>query len=176
MVGKGAVLRTIAAVRPFVLLLTAAALAFGGCGGDDDEPAAPAPTVTTPSVTTPSETEPPAEPEEPKRERTPPSLADCIRSADGVSDVLLKGRDSEDARFFADLVGGRVVVLGVTLEGQSAEVSVFLFASAADARKAAPSAGGGGVEARAAGSAVVAGPPGAKAAAVDGCLRETGYG
>jgi hypothetical protein len=100
-------------------------------------------------------------------------VADCIRSADGVSDVLVKGRDNEDARFFAELVGGRVEVLGVTLAGQTAEVSVFLFASAGDARKAAPSAGGGGVVAKVHGSAVVVAPSGARVGGIEACLRET---
>ena len=163
-------------------LLVVAMLALGaaGCGddgGDDAEPAAP-PTTTTTREAEPPATSPPGEPEreeEPRRKRTPASLADCIRTADGVSEVLVKGRDSEDVTFFSDLAGGRVDVLGVTLEGEPTEVTVALFSSAGAARKAAPAAGGGGVEAEAVGSAVVLAPPGAPTGAVEDCLSETGY-
>lgn len=162
-------------------MIAVLALGAAGCGGDDDgadeaDPAAPA--VTTTQEAAPPETKPPPEPEreeEPRRRRTPASLADCIRAADGVSEVLVKGRDSEDATFFSDLAGGRVDVLGVTVEGQPTELTVALFGSSAAAREAAPSAGGGGVEAEAVGSAVVLAPPGASTGAVQDCLRETGY-
>jgi hypothetical protein len=164
-----------------VTLLAAAALAFAGCGGDDedDTTATPPPSPTTQAEPAPTTTTEPPEPErttpEERRERTPRSLADCIRDEDGVEEVLVKARDSEDAVFFGDLVGGRVDVLGVTLDGVSGEVSVFLFDSEADAAKAAPSAGGGGVEAKADGSAIVAVPPGADAGPVSSCLAATGY-
>jgi hypothetical protein len=160
-------------------LLALAALA--GCGGDDDEPAAPAPAPTTtqaePAQPAPSETEPrvrPA-PEQERRERTPRSLAGCIRERPGIAEVIVKGRESEDATYFEDLVGGRVDVLGVTPEGEGAEHTVFLFADAAAARKAAPGAGGGGVEVRERGSALVVAPPRADTGAIDGCLAATGY-
>ncbi|HEX8052898.1 MAG TPA: hypothetical protein VF517_07890, partial [Thermoleophilaceae bacterium] len=142
---------------PLLLLVIAAALAAAGCGGDDGGgPAAPAPTTSTQAEPAPAPTTGEAEPresDEPKprgerRERTPRSLAGCIKDAPGVEDALVKGRDSEDATFFADLVGGRVDVLGVTLSGESAEVGVFLFATPAAAAKAAPQAGGGGTVAR----------------------------
>ena len=164
------------------ILLAAGALLAAGCGGDDDEDATPAtqPAPTTRAQPSPAETTAPAEPDrtspqEERRERTPKSLADCIREQDGVEEVLVKGRDSEDAVFFEDLVGGRVDVLGVTQEGSSGEVSVFLFKSDADAAKAAPQAGGGGVEAKADGSAVVAAPPGSDHGPVSSCLAATGY-
>ena len=172
-------------MRPALALLALLAVLAAGCGGDEDEPpppAAPAPTgqATQPE---PASTAPEREPEEGGRpgkgrryERTPRSLAGCIRSAPGVEDVIVKGRDSEDATFFEDLVGGRVDVLGVTVRGQSAELGVFLFESAADAREAAPSAGGGGVAAEARGSAVVAAPPNADTAAIGRCLEAAGYG
>jgi hypothetical protein len=160
-----------------VLALAVAA----GCGGDDDdggEPAAPATGTTAPAQTTteasPPATTPPRD-ERPRRERTPASLADCLRAADGVSEALVKGRDSEDAAFFSDLAGVRVDVLGVTLEGETTEVTVALFQDPAAARRAAPGSGGGGVEARAVGSALVLAAPGAEGGAVEGCLRATGY-
>lgn len=165
-------------VLPRLLVLLVLALGAAGCGdGDDAEPAAPAPTTTTREAVPPATSAPdePRREKEPRRERTPASLADCIRVADGVSEVLVKGRDSEDARFFSDLAGGRVDVLGVTLEGQPTEVTVALFGSPAAAREAAPAAGGGGVDAETVGSAVVLAPPGASTGAVEGCLRETGY-
>jgi hypothetical protein len=168
----------------FLAAVLAACLiaALPGCGGDDEdaEPSTPsaAPYTQTeappPATTTAPESTEAERPEE-KRERTPKSLADCIRDEDGVEEVLVKGGESEDAAFFGELVGGRVDVLGVTLAGVSGEVSVFLFASEADAAKAAPQAGGGGVEARATGSAVVAAPPGADAEPVSACLAATGY-
>jgi hypothetical protein len=166
-------------------LLPIAALAAGlaGCGDDDggrDSARVPAgtttqaepPATTGATPTTPSEEEPP---EEPRRERTPRSLAGCLRAAEGIGEVLVKGRESEDATFFSELAGGRVHVLGVTVEGKATEVTVALFDSAADARRAAPGSTGGGVEAEPLGSALVLAAPGAETAAVEGCLRETGY-
>jgi hypothetical protein len=168
-------------VRRF-LVVAVVALGVAGCGGDDDgdEPAAPVASTTTqaePLATSAPEVtdERPERPDEPRRERTPASLADCLRDASGVSEVLVKGRDSEDATFFSDLAGGRVDVLGVTLEGEATEVTVALFDSPAAATKAAPDAGGGGVEADAVGSAVVLAAPGAKTDPVERCLRETRY-
>lgn len=170
-------------MRALLVVVVLAALCVpAGCGGDDDdddEPVTPSLPTTTQATPPPSTAAPEDESsrEEPRerRERTPESLAGCVREADGVSEVLVKGRDSEDARFFADLVGGRVDVLGVTLSGESAEVTLFLFASEADAAKAAPQAGGGGVAARARGAAVVVAPPDARLAGVEACLRATGY-
>ena len=158
---------------PLLLVLLAA-----GCGGDDDKPVVrPLPTGTeaAPAPSTAAPEEEPAPAEEP-RERTPESLSGCVRGVDGVSDVLVKGRDSEDAQFFAELAGGRVDVLGVTVSGQPAEVTLALFGSEGDASAAAPQAGGGGVVARARGRAVVVAPPGADTAGIEDCLRETGYG
>lgn len=157
------------------------ALAVAGCGGDDEESGDSGPPVT--GTAAPSETTTEAAPapattereEEPRRERTPASLADCLRAADGVSEVLVKGRDSEDVTFFSELAGGRVDVLGVTAEGEATEVTVALFETPAAAREAAPGSGGGGVEARPVGSALVLAAPGADDGAVEGCLRETGY-
>jgi hypothetical protein len=167
------------------VLCVTAVLALGvaaGCGGDDDEaePAAPATGTTAPApaaTTEPAPAPTTAEPrdEKPRRERTPSSLADCLRAADGVSEALVKGGDSEDAAFFSDLAGGRVDVLGVTLEGEATEVTVALFEDPAAARKAAPGSGGGGVEAKAVGSALVLAAAGSERGAVEGCLRETGY-
>ena len=169
-------------MRPALALLALTATLAAGCGGDDGEPprtAAPAPATQA--------TQPEPAPAVPERgdgerpskgrsyERTARSLADCIRSASGIEDVIVKGRDSEDAAFFEELVGGRVDVLGVTARGESAELGVFLFESEADAREAAPSAGGGGVAAEARGSAVVAAPPKADTAAIERCLGEAGY-
>ncbi len=168
-------------VRALLLVLAAATTLVAGCGGDDDDqPTTPSLPTATQAPAAPARTVPegerPAKPEPPERyERTPESLADCIRAAGGVSDVLVKGADSEDARFFGDLAGGRVDVLGVTLSGQSAEVTVVLFASAVKAGEAAPSAGGGGVVARARGAAVVVAPEAARTEAVEECLRATGY-
>ena len=167
-------------VLPIAALL-AALLVLPACGDDDDEPVIrPLPTTTEPAP--PPTAAAPEDEEEParevpgeRRERTPDSLAECVREADGVSEVLVKGRDSEDARFFAGLVSGRVDVLGVTLSGESAEVTLVLFASEADAAKAAPQAGGGGVVARPRGAAVVVAPPGARVDGVEACLRATGY-
>jgi hypothetical protein len=162
-----------------VLLLGAA-----GCGGDDGEEPLP-PVTTGPGAVPPAETAPPAEgtppSEPPEREgepgfdHTPESLADCLRQASGIGDVLVKGGDSEDAVFFSELVGGRVDVLAVTIEGETAELTIALFESAAAAKKAAPSAGGGGQTARVEGSAVVLATPGAESSVVPGCLRLTGY-
>lgn len=164
-------------------LLTAAAaalLALGGCGGDDDDggrsaapPAAPT-TETVPSrpETTAREEEEPA----PERSRTPRSLADCLREGRGVSEVLVKGADSEDARFFSELAAGSVSVLGVTVEGVPGEVTVALFESAAAARRAAPNAGGGSdLAITPLGSALVIAPSRADTGAVADCLRATGY-
>ena len=168
-----------------IVLAVVAALALGGCGGDDESdehrPATPPATGTQteapPPATTETETEPeaPAPDDEPSYTRTPRSLADCIGAADGVSDVLVKGRGSEDATYFGELVGGRVDVLGVTLEGQSAEIGVFLFASPADAKKAAPGAGGGGLEVGIHGSALVVAPPAADIGAIERCLAQAKY-
>jgi hypothetical protein len=171
-------------VRP----LAAGALAVAvlvGCGGDDDRDESASPPMTAssqqeparPSAPTDATQEPESEKrEKPRRKRTPDSLAGCIREAPGVRDVLVKAGDSEDARFFGDLVDGRVDVLGVTAEGESAELTVALFTSAADARRAAPDAGGGGgLRARAEGSALIVAPAGADTAAIEDCLRATGY-
>lgn len=165
--------------------MAAVLAALAGCGGDGEggagEPAATPSGTTTraepqPPASTPSTGEEgPAEPEGEPRERTPASLADCIREAPGVADVIVKGRSSEDATYFADLVGGRVDVLGVTAEGDGAERSVFLFASAADAKEAAPGAGGGGFKVNERGSALVVAPPRADIAAIDSCLAQTRY-
>ena len=163
----------------------ALALAAAGCGGGGDEDAKappPAPPATTsattttapPPETTTGEEEPEREPRE-GRQRTPRSLAACIAEAPGVSDALVKGRKSEDVTFFEEIAGGRVDVVAVTLEGQDAELDVFLFDSPAAARKAAPSAGAPGLSIEQRGTALVAVPSGADAAGVDACLRETGY-
>jgi hypothetical protein len=169
-------------VIKLLLVMAVLGLAAVGCGGDDEpaEPAAEPATATTAPPST-SEAAPPAtetEPEDdaaPRRRRTPASLADCLRAADGVDEVLVKGRESEDATFFSELAGGRVDVLGVTVEGEATEVTVALFETAADARSAAPGSGGGGVEARAVGSALVLAAPGAETGSVVRCLRETRY-
>ena len=172
-----------------VRLLVAGVLAgvlAAGCGGDDDgdEAASPPPAASTqgeptrPSAETDTteESEKPEKPEQAPRRRTPDSLAGCIGESPDVSDVLVKASDSEDARFFGDLVGGRVDVLGVTAEGEPAELTVALFASPADAARAAPDAGGGGgLSARAEGSAVIVAPAGADTAAIEDCLRATRY-
>lgn len=155
--------------------------ALAGCGGDDDDGDRPAPTAAAPSTeapTTASGTEPEPQPKESeRRERTPRSLAECLREGSGVSEAIVKGSDSEDATFFGDVAGGRVDVLGVTVEGASAEVTVALFESDATAAKAEPSAGGGeqGVKVERTGSALVVAPPNAELGAVHGCLGETGY-
>ena len=154
-----------------------------GCGGDDDPEPAPAPSAPAtqgqaPAPTTepgPERTKPEEPPEgEPRYERTPKSLAACVRSEEGVSDALVKGRDNEDARYFGELVGARVDVVAVTVEGEAAELDVFLFESPADAKKAAPGAGGAGLAVKTVGSAVVVGPEGA-GAGVEDCLDRTGY-
>lgn len=165
------------AVLPRLLLVLVLALGAAGCGGGDDGAEPPAPATTTQEAAPPATSQPdePQREEEPRRRRTPASLADCIRAADGVSEVLVKGRDSEDAMFFSDLAGGRADVLGVTLEGQATEVTVALLGSPVRAREAARTAGGGGVDAEAVGSAVVLAPPGASTGAVEDCLGETGY-
>jgi hypothetical protein len=172
-------------VTSLVRLLLAAVLVLGlsACGGDDGEEANAPPTTTgaqeprPATETAPAEApEPEEKPKESRRKRTPASLADCIREAPGVSDVLVKAGDSEDARFFGDLVGGRVDVLGVTAAGEPAELTVALFASPADAKRAAPdSGGGGGLSARPDGSAVIVAPAGAETEAIEDCLRATGY-
>lgn len=162
----------------------AACFALAACGGDDGgDPAAPQQPATTtgaapapgPATAPEAGTEESRPREEPRRVRTPRSLAGCIQAAPGVEDALVKGRDSEDATFFAELVGGRVDVLGVTVAGEPAELGVFLFATPAAAAEAAPQAGGGGTVARARGSAVVAAPADADTRGIESCLRETGY-
>ena len=168
-------------MRPVIRVLpalVATLLALTGCGGDDEGDEAPAPpaTATTTGTTTATErADPPETDAEPRYERTPRSLVRCLEQADGVEDALVKGPESEDATFFSELAGARVDVLAVTLEGQPAEVTVALFASAADARKVAPDAGGGGVEATPLGSALVGAPPDSDTGAVEDCLRATGY-
>lgn len=174
--------RTIRAVTRMLLLGLAMAVVAGGCGGDDeDAPAAPAPATSSTRAEpapAPEESRPSAPEDADGRasySRTPRSLAECLRSARGVSEALVKGRDSEDATFFRELVGGRVDVLGVTLRGSPAEVGVFLFEAPEDAREAAPSAGGGGVVAATRGSAIVAGPKDADTAGIETCLKASGY-
>jgi hypothetical protein len=167
-------------MRMAARMAVAGALLVGaaGCGGDDDDgvgPVAPGTTTATATDTAPAPTTEPAKPREPRYTRTPRSLADCIGAAPAISDVLVKGGDSEDATFFADLAGGRVDVLGVTAEGEAAELTVVLFKSVGDARKAAPSAGGGGVDAEARGSALMLAPPEADTTAIEDCLGKTGY-
>ena len=167
-------------MRPLVASL---ALVVGliGCGGDDERD-----TTATPPPAATSQAEPPASTTEPapteeerrapaKLATTPKALAECLREQPGVEEVVVKARDSEDAVFFEDLVGGRVDVLGVTVDAIPGEVSIFLFASEADAAKAAPSAGGGQVTATPDGRAVVAVPSGARIEAVAGCLSATDY-
>jgi hypothetical protein len=153
-------------------------LGMGGCGGDDDsDPVTPASTASTQAAPAPTTTAPeaPQEPDEPRYRRTPASLAKCLEAEPGISQALVKGSDSEDATFFADLAAGPVQVLGVTVKGEPAELTVVLFQSEAEAEKAAPSAGGGGVSAEAHGSALVLVPSGADAAPIHACLGETGY-
>jgi hypothetical protein len=177
---------TVARVIPLVRLLAAGVLAVAlvsGCGGDDDGDAPAGPPMTASTQGEPARPSAPADapeepekPEELRRKRTPDSLAGCIREAPGVSEVLLKAGDSEDARFFGDLVGGRVDVIGVTAEDEAAELTLALFASAADAKRAAPGAGGGGgLSSRAEGSAVIVAPARADTAAIEDCLRASGY-
>jgi hypothetical protein len=166
-----------------VAIVCLALLVPAGCGGDDDEgepPRSPAAAPSTETEAPPSVSE--AEPDSPpegaeRRERTPKSLAECLSESPGVSEAIVKGRESEDATFFGDLAGGRVDVLGVTVEGAPAEVTVALFESEAAATKAEPSAAGGAtdVEVERHGSALVVAPPSADVAAVHGCLGETGY-
>jgi hypothetical protein len=169
-------------VRILAVIGATALLAVAGCGSDGNgyssSPASTASTTTTapaprPSTaTTAPETTKPDRPK--RRERTPASLAACIREDSGVAQVLVKARDNEDAMFFQDLVGGRVDTVAVTARGQSAEIDVFLFPSPAGAKKAAPQAGGQGLKATVSGSAVVV-APGAPPAGVASCLSATGY-
>jgi hypothetical protein len=158
-------------------------LGVAACGGDGDGDAG---VTTLPPVATSTEAPPPApeltEPTEPgEREgeetfdNTPESLADCLRGSPGIGDVLVKGGDSEDAVFFSELVGGRVHVLAVSYEGDTAELTIALFESAAAARKAVSGAGGAGQTARAEGLAVVISSPGADSSVITDCLRLTGY-
>ena len=152
-----------------------------GCGGDDDDGDAPAPATTTQAAPPPTTAGPRTETEErepaegPRYRRTPASLADCIRAADSTDEVIVKGGDSEDATFFSELAGERVDVLGVTVRGAPAEVTVAVFGAAGAAKKAAPRADGGGVEARAIGSAVLLAPPAADTAEIEDCLGAAGY-
>ena len=155
-------------------------LGLGGCGGgngDDAEPVVPAPTPSTEAAPAPTTTAPeaPPEPGKPRYRRTPISLADCIGAQPGIGEALVKGADSEDTTFFADLAGGRVDVLGVTATGEAAELTVVLFESEAAAQKALPSAGGGGVSAKPRGSALVVAPPAADTEPIEACLGRTGY-
>ena len=167
---------TLAAIG--VLLLTGA-----GCGGDDDGGyGAPPPADTTstqaeaPQRSIESAPQKPA-PSKPRRERTPASVASCVRDAPGAGDVLVKAKDSEDVTFFTDLAGSRVDVIGMTLKGEEMEITIALFASPADAKKAAPQAGGGmdGLTTAVHGSAVVVAPANARTGPIEGCLHDTGY-
>ena len=152
-----------------LLALALATAALAGCGGDEDDPAAttepPATTQAAPPAAT-TEAEPPSKP---RRERR--TLADCLRSAPGVDEVLEKGADNEDARYFRELVGGRVRAFAITVEGQTAEIDAFVFESQADAKKAAPGAGGSGLEASVHGSAVLVAPASAETGAIASCLE-----
>jgi len=164
------------------LIVAGALLAVAGCGGGDkgydSSPASTQATDTAPppQPTTTAPRQEQANPAAPvRRKRTPQSLAACIREGAAGSQVLVKGRENEDAMFFEDLVGGRVDTVAVTPRGQSAEVDVFLFATPADARKAAPQAGGQGLAPKVQGSAVVVAPKAAPPA-IASCLRATKYG
>ena len=173
------------------LLALVAAAALAGCDGGDDggeSGAGPFGAKTEAEQRAPAEKPRPAEAEsetdaerEPRpseakrRDRTPRSLAACIREDRRVSEAIVKGRSSEDATYFADLVGSRVDVLGVTFRGDGAEHSIFLFKSEAAARKAAPGAGGSGFEVQLRGAALVVAPPRADAPVIADCLSATGY-
>ena len=174
------------------LLALLAAAALAGCDGDDGgggPSGGPFGTTTEAEQAPPAERAPEERPEEtgtdtdrrPRQpgaerlKRTPRSLAGCIREGDRVGEVIVKGRSSEDATYFADLVGGRVDVLGVTMRGQGAEHSIFLFESPEDARKAAPGAGGTGFQVQLRGAALVVAPPRADTATIAECLSATGY-
>ena len=150
------------------LAVALAAAALAGCGGDDDDApsSSPAPTseAAPPAPATTQREDPPA----PRREER--TLEDCLRAAPGVEEVLRKGADSEDARYFEDLTGERPRVLAITLEGEPAEIDIFVFATEAAARKAAPGAGGAGLEAAVRGSAVLVAPASARTAGIERCL------
>jgi hypothetical protein len=154
--------------------LAAAALAAAGCGDEEEEPRPaaeePAPTRAAPQGHPSQErSEPEPEPER-KPGPEPRTLTECLRESPGVRDVLVKGRDSEDTRYFEELVGGRVTVIAITLEGQSGEADAFVFDSAADARRAAPGAGGAGLNVTVHGRAVLVAPPAAETGAIESCL------
>jgi hypothetical protein len=173
--------------RAIVSLLALALIA--GCGGDGggDEPrtgpfggttttqAEPRPPAERPADEGGTEAREPGPSAEKRLERTPRSLAACIRDDERVAEAIVKGRKSEDATYFADLVGSRVDVLGVTLKGEGAEHSVFLFKDEAAARKAAPGAGGEGFEVQLRGAALVVAPPRADTGPIADCLGATGY-
>lgn len=169
--------------RALACLAAAGALLLGpaGCGGDDEGGGTAAPPVSTTTGTGEATLPPPAEdsaPEEsrsPRYRRTPRSLAECVEAAPGTGEVIVKGGESEDVVFFGELAGGRVDVLGVTVDGVATELTVALFESGDAAAKAEPGAGGGGVSAARHGSALVLAPPGAETAGVEDCLTKAGY-
>ena len=146
-----------------------ATLALGGCGGGGEE------TATSPSPAPTTEAAPPRATSAPEQEKTEPrprsrSLTGCLRAAPGVDEVLEKGPDSEDARYFEDLVGERPRILAITVAGESAEIDAFVFASKTAARKAAPAAGGAALKASAHGRAVLVAPPSADTTVLESCL------
>lgn len=153
--------------RARLLAAAMAAVALAGCGDDGDDSPAPPP---APAPTTQAAPPAPREEERPEPRREKKTVVDCLRAAPRVEDVLEKGGDSEDARYFEELVGGRVTVLAITLQGESAEVDAFVFASSADAKEAAPAAGGAGLKVSVHGRAVLVAPPSAETAAIERCL------
>ena len=154
--------------RRLSLAVVLATAVLAGCGGDgDEETSSPAPTPSTEAVPPTTTTTQEEEPTQPRRK----TLADCLRAAPGVESVLEKGADSEDARYFEEFVGKRPRILALTVEGQSTEIDAFVFDSAAAARKAAPGAGGAGLEATVHGSSVLVAPAGADTKAIAGCLE-----
>jgi hypothetical protein len=155
---------------PLALALAVAALA--GCGGDDDEGAPPATTTEaapTETAPRPPESEPREDPARTPRARR--TLAECLRSAPGVSEVLEKGRDNEDSRYFEELVGSRVKAFALTVAGTSGEVNVFVFETEADAKKAAPLAGGDGLGLHVEGDAVLVAPASVDTEGIVDCLE-----
>jgi hypothetical protein len=170
-------------VRALPAIAVCASLAAAGCGGggnsyDSSSTKSTEATTTVPTSPRPAATTPPKKTSPPKavpRRHTPASLAACIRDGASGSQVLVKARDNEDATFFQDLVGGRVDTVAVTPRGGSAEIDVFLFASPAAAKKAAPQAGGQGLAPKVQGSAVVVAPK-APPPAIANCLTATRYG